>query len=85
MASAAQRYGEHEPPVCIGHYWIPATDEPKPLAPNVACVDYSVARGGRLMAYRWSGEKVLTKEHFVSVPARLAVESKNSQQENIIR
>ena len=85
MASAAQRYGEHEPPVCIGHYWIPATDEPKPLAPNVACVDYSVARGGRLMAYRWSGEKVLTKEHFVSVPARLAAESKNSQQENIIR
>jgi hypothetical protein len=85
VASATQRYGADEPPVFIGHYWIPATDEPQPLAPNVACVDYSVARGGRLMAYRWSGEKVLTKEHFAWVPARIAHEQKKSQQENIIR
>ena len=85
MASHALRYGADEPPVCIGHYWIPATEDPKPLAPNVACVDYSVARGGRLMAYRWSGEKVLAKEHFVWVPARLDEAQKKSQQENIIR
>ena len=85
VASATQRYGADEPPVFIGHYWIPATDEPQPLAPNVACVDYSVARGGCLMAYRWSGEKVLTKEHFAWVPARIAQDQKKSQQENIIR
>ena len=85
VASATQRYGADEPPVLIGHYWIPATNEPQPLAPNVACVDYSVARGGCLMAYRWSGEKVLTKEHFAWVPARLAADQKKSQQENIIR
>ncbi|MSR33789.1 MAG: metallophosphoesterase [Phycisphaerales bacterium] len=85
VASATQRYGADQPPVFIGHYWIPATEEPEPLAPNVACVDYSVARGGRLMSYRWSGEKVLTKEHFAWVPVRLAQEQKNSQQENIIR
>lgn len=29
---------------------------PEPLAPNIACLDYSVAKpGGKLVAYRWSG------------------------------
>ena len=29
------------------------------LAPNVACTDYCVAKGGKLVAYRWDGESVL--------------------------
>ena len=34
--------------------------EPAPLAPNIACLDYSVAKpGGRLVAYRWDGDKTL--------------------------
>ena len=54
-------------PVFVGHYWL--TGAPAPLAPNVACVDYSVAKqGGALAAYRWSGERVLHAENFVSVP-----------------
>ena len=42
--------------------------EPEHLARNIACLDYSVAKpGGRLTAYRWDGEQVLTKERFVWV------------------
>lgn len=41
---------------------------PKPLAKNIACVDFSVAkRGGKLVAYRWDGERKLSQDKFVSV------------------
>lgn len=59
-------YGHEEPPVFLGHYWL--SGKPKPLADNVACLDYSVAKtGGKLVAYCWDGKKILTDEHFVSV------------------
>ena len=59
-------YSEDEKPVFIGHYWMNGT--PDRLAKNIACTDYSVARpGGKLVAYRWSGESVLTAENFESV------------------
>ena len=39
---------------------------PDRLAPNIACLDYSAAKpGGKLVAYRWSGERVLERENFV--------------------
>jgi hypothetical protein len=42
--------------------------EPVPLAPNIACLDYSVAKpGGRLVAYRWDGEQTLSREKFIWV------------------
>ncbi|SDF73324.1 Calcineurin-like phosphoesterase [Onishia taeanensis] len=56
-------YGPDEPPLFIGHYWcegIPALP-----APNVACLDYSAVKFGRLVAYRWSGEAQLNANHFV--------------------
>jgi hypothetical protein len=56
-------YGPDEPPLFIGHYWcegIPALP-----APNVACLDYSAVKFGRLVAYRWSGERELDADHFV--------------------
>ena len=60
-------YSHTEPPVFLGHYWFEGT--PAPLAPNIACVDYSVAReGGKLTAYRWDGETTLEAAKFVSVP-----------------
>lgn len=60
-------YATEAPPVFIGHYWMDG--EPEPLAPNVACVDYSAAKpGNKLAAYRWDGEGRLSKEKFVSVP-----------------
>lgn len=41
-------YPADAPPVFLGHYWLDGP--PAPLAPNVACLDYSVARGGSLTA-----------------------------------
>ena len=59
-------YDKNLPPVFIGHYW--KSGEPNYLTPNVACVDYSVAKpGGKLVAYRWDGERKLSTEKFVSV------------------
>ena len=62
-----QPYHHKEKPVFFGHYWMPENSPRKPLAPNVACVDYSVAKDkdGRLTAYRWQGESELTPEHFI--------------------
>ena len=61
------RYSSNEPPVFVGHYWMEG--EPGLLAPNVACLDYSVAspKGGKLVAYRWDGEQALSDDGFVYV------------------
>lgn len=53
------------PPVFFGHYWFSGV--PDVLADNIACVDYSVAGGGPLVAYRWEGESVLSSARFVAV------------------
>jgi hypothetical protein len=59
-------YAEEDKPVFVGHYWLPP-DEPKsPLTPNIACLDYSVAKGGPLVAYRWNGAGPLRDEGFVT-------------------
>ncbi len=55
-------YPDDAPPVFVGHYWLTGT--PMPLAPNVACTDYSVAKDGKLVAYRWDGEPVLSADKF---------------------
>lgn len=57
------RYPADQPPCFVGHYWMTGT--PRPLTENVACLDYSVAKGGKLVAYRWSGETALLQAHFV--------------------
>jgi len=59
-------YSHEAPPVFLGHYWLEG--EPLPLAPNIACLDYSVAKpGGRLVAYRWDGEQTLEPAKYVWV------------------
>lgn len=52
------------PPVFIGHYWM--SGEPGLQSPRVACLDYSAARNGPLVAYRWDGEEELDSRHFVA-------------------
>ena len=52
-------------PLFFGHYW--REDEPKPLSDNVACLDYSIAAKGQLVAYRTDGERVLNPKNFKSV------------------
>lgn len=54
-------------PVFIGHDWMSPDGPYEPLSTNVACIDYSVARGGPLVAYRFEGEITLTADHFVAV------------------
>jgi len=59
---------QHEaPPVFVGHYWLDT--QPSALAPNVACLDYSVAAksGGKLVAYRWDGERQIDNDKFVFI------------------
>jgi Calcineurin-like phosphoesterase len=48
------------PPVVFGHDWF--TGPPEVISPQFACVDYSAARDGPLVAYRFDGEKELTSE-----------------------
>jgi len=51
------------PPVFVGHYWM--TGKPVLQSPKVACVDYSAAKNGPLVAYRWDGEAELDVRGFV--------------------
>jgi hypothetical protein len=61
---AAVPYPEHAQPVFVGHYWLSGS-RPELLRQNVACVDWSVAKGGFLCAYRWDGEQQLDAGKFV--------------------
>ncbi|MFW6339049.1 MAG: metallophosphoesterase, partial [Alkalispirochaetaceae bacterium] len=70
---APEEYGllrgyDQEKPLFLGHYWL--SGEPEPLTPRIACLDFSVAAGGKLVAYTFRGEKELVEEHFVSVARR---------------
>ncbi|MFL0809548.1 MAG: metallophosphoesterase [Agarilytica sp.] len=58
-------YGENEKPVFFGHYWLQG--KPRPLRPNVCCLDYSAVKYGRLVAYRFDGEAQLASNKFVWV------------------
>jgi hypothetical protein len=46
--------------VLFGHYWF--SGPPQVISPQFACLDYSVAKGGPLVAYRFDGEAELTSE-----------------------
>lgn len=53
----------------FGHYWLDPS-EIGPQTDRLACLDYSVARGGCLAAYRHeSGQTAISADQFVAVPA----------------
>ena len=56
-------YPENAPLVFCGHYGL--VDTFGILSQNVCCVDTGVSRIGKLVAYRWEGEKKLEKSNFV--------------------
>lgn len=60
-------YQEHEKPVFFGHYWLPGSAEVSVFEKNVCCVDYSVAKEGKLVAYRWKGEIFLDHKNMYHV------------------
>ncbi len=61
IENAEPPYNEKEV-VFFGHYWMTGT--PKTETNKIACVDYSVAKGGSLVAYQWRGETELTEDNF---------------------
>jgi hypothetical protein len=48
------------PPVVFGHYWF--SGPPAVISTRFACLDYSAARDGPLVAYRWDGEAELSSD-----------------------
>lgn len=53
-------------PVLYGHYWR-SGENPRVDGPLTACLDWSIAKDGQLVAYRWSGENHLLDENLVGV------------------
>lgn len=58
-------YEQAQKPVFIGHYWLQG--KPKPVKQNIACLDYSAVKYGRLAAYRYDQEPILDPNKFVWV------------------
>jgi hypothetical protein len=51
-------------PIFVGHYWMQG--RPVPQSRQVACLDWSAAKGGPLVAYRWDGETEVDPGRFVA-------------------
>ncbi|MCJ8298946.1 MAG: serine/threonine protein phosphatase, partial [Pseudomonadales bacterium] len=64
-------YPDDEKTLFIGHYWCEGV--PSPLTGNIACLDYSAVKFGKLVAYRYDFETVLQADKFVSVDVRTEV------------
>lgn len=48
-------------PILIGHHWF--SGAPCIESPKIACLDWSAARDGPLVAYRWDGEAQLSNDN----------------------
>jgi hypothetical protein len=59
------RYDADQPPLFFGHYW--RDGEPECIKPNLACLDYSAVKYGKLVAYRFDGESALSNDKFVFI------------------
>ena len=70
-------YGPEEQPLFVGHYWL--NGDPRPVRKNIACLDYSAVKYGKLVAYRMTDERVLKKENFVWVDVTRDYPSEISQ------
>lgn len=51
--------------VFFGHYWLKGN--PTPYRKNICCLDYSVAKGGHLVAYRLDEENKLDERKLIFV------------------
>jgi len=65
LAAESAPYPADAKPVFIGHYALKGP--PTLLAPNIACLDYGMGKGGVLCAYRWNGEQVLDPSRFTTI------------------
>jgi hypothetical protein len=55
-------YSNQQKPLFFGHYWMSGL--PKSVKPNLACLDYSAVKYGRLVSYRMDKEKILNNNKF---------------------
>ncbi|MEX2593635.1 MAG: metallophosphoesterase [Anditalea sp.] len=58
-------YGENSKNVFFGHYWLKG--QPSLFRENICCLDYSVAKGGKLVAYREKGDGKLDGDNLIYV------------------
>jgi len=58
-------YSDKDKNVFFGHYWLQG--EPSLYRENICCLDYSVAKGGVLVAYRLTGERNLNINNIIYV------------------
>jgi hypothetical protein len=58
-------YRDDDKKVFFGHYWLKG--EPSLYKENICCLDYSIAKGGKLVAYRLNGEKNLDSKNLIYV------------------
>jgi len=56
-------YNREQVPVFVGHYWMSGL--PTPITSNVACLDYSAVKYGKLVAYRMDDETELQEDKFI--------------------
>ena len=49
-------------PIFIGHYWL--TGKPEVMSKSVVCIDYSIAKGGKLVAYSSGDFSKLSNDNF---------------------
>ena len=56
-------YNENDKKVFFGHYWLKGT--PSINKSNVCCIDYSVAKEGKLVAYRFNNESKLENKNLI--------------------
>jgi hypothetical protein len=58
-------YSQNDKIVFFGHYWLKG--EPALYKENICCLDYSVAKGGKLVAYRLNDETKLDSKNLIYV------------------
>jgi hypothetical protein len=58
-------YSESDKKVFFGHYWL--NGEPSLYKDNICCLDYSIAKGGKLVAYRLNEETILDSRNLIYV------------------
>ena len=58
-------YQDEDKKVFFGHYWLKG--EPTLYKKNICCLDYSVAKDGKLVAYRHNGEDKLDESNLIYV------------------
>ncbi|MBS1745153.1 MAG: metallophosphoesterase [Bacteroidetes bacterium] len=63
--NSAEYYRSDDKIVFFGHYWL--RGKPSFYRSNICCLDYSVAKGGKLVAYRHNGEKKLDNRNLFYV------------------